>query len=137
MFRRLTKSAARRNVESERFHMKTTALLLSALSLAAVSTFAQTNQVEIRQGPATVTEAPIISADKVARYVRFQTEVVNRAFGISVTYSGVVPMISRTDNPLQLINPFAPARYGNGFDNVSVNPTTGRVEGINLFAIKF
>lgn len=117
--------------------MKTLTVLLAVSGAAVATSLAQTNQIEIRQPAPNISESPIISPEKVARYVRFQTSVVNRAFGINVTYSGVVPMLYRADNPLQLINPFAPARYGNGFDNVSVNPTTGRVEGVNLFAIKF
>ena len=115
-----------------------TLMLLSVMScMAAGIAQAQTNKVDIRQAPATLNEAPIISAEKVARYVRFQTGVVSRAFGINVSYGGVVPMLYRADNPLQLINPFAPARYGNGFDNASINPITGRIEGVNIFAIKF
>ena len=117
--------------------MKTLTLMLVVSGMAASICPAQTNKVEIRQAPSVVSEAPIISPEKVARYVRFQTGVVNRAFGINVTYGGVVPMLYRADNPLQIINPFAPARYGNGFDNLSVNPITGRIEGVNIFAIKF
>ncbi len=36
---------------------------------------------------------------------------------------GVVPRAIRSGNPLQLINPFAPAKFGNG-SNMTMNATT-------------
>jgi hypothetical protein len=82
-------------------------------------------------------QIPDVPLDRVERFIYFQTSTLNKAFGIGVNYTGVLPQLRKADNPLQLINPFAPARYGNAFDNVSVNPLTGRPEGIVLFAIRF
>jgi hypothetical protein len=82
-------------------------------------------------------QIPDVPLDRVERFIYFQTSTLNKAFGIGVNYTGVLPQLRRADNPLQLINPFAPARYGNGYDNVSINPLTGRPEGIALFAIRF
>jgi hypothetical protein len=40
------------------------------------------------------------------------------------------------DRPWQLVNPLAPPEYGDGSRNLSVHPTSGRVEGVTLFSIK-
>ncbi len=52
-------------------------------------------------------------------------------------YSGVLVKVARTDNPLQLINPAAPARYGNGIDNVVVDPISRRTTGLAFFSFKW
>jgi hypothetical protein len=54
-----------------------------------------------------------------------------------ITYSGVIVQAVKTDNPFQLINPFAPARYGNGADNVHHDIITGRENGLNFFSIGY
>jgi hypothetical protein len=55
----------------------------------------------------------------------------------NITYSGVIVQAVKTDNPFQLINPFAPARYGNGADNVHHDIITGRESGLNFFSIGY
>jgi len=51
--------------------------------------------------------------------------------------SGALVQAARVKNPLQLINPLAPMDLGNGQDNVSRDPSSGKAEGIKLFSIKF
>ncbi len=51
-------------------------------------------------------------------------------------YGGLIGDALLMDQPLQLINPLAPASYGDGTRNLSVHPTSGRVEGVTLFSIK-
>jgi hypothetical protein len=53
------------------------------------------------------------------------------------TYSGILVQLSRTDNPLELINPAAPLAYGSPEDNVVRDPITGKVSGLKLFSISF
>lgn len=60
-----------------------------------------------------------------------------RPLGLRLQYDGLLPQLRRADNPLQLFNPFAPARYGTGLNNVAINPITGGGEGICLFGIRF
>src|SRR6266567_3238507 len=49
---------------------------------------------------------------------------------------GVIPRAIRGGNPLQMLNPLAPARYGTAEENVSLNPDVpGKWNGINLFSI--
>ena len=53
-----------------------------------------------------------------------------------IRYSGISEQAAR-GNPLQLINPFAPARYGDGERNILRNPFTRAVEGLKLWQISF
>jgi hypothetical protein len=50
---------------------------------------------------------------------------------------GVVPRAVRGGNPLQMLNPKAPARYGTSADSVILDPDTGKWRGIKLFEIFF
>ena len=51
---------------------------------------------------------------------------------------GVVPRAVRGGNPLQMLNPWAPARYGTAQQSVAVKPEDPvKWNGIKLFAIYF
>ena len=55
-----------------------------------------------------------------------------------VPTEGVVQVAIRQGNPMQLINPVAPARYGNGQEHVMHDPNDpGKPKGISLFAWSF
>ena len=54
-----------------------------------------------------------------------------------LTYSGIAVELLKTGNPLQLVNPAAPAKYGSAEDNVLRDPISGRVSGWKIFSIKF
>ena len=54
----------------------------------------------------------------------------------NVAFSGALVQATRV-NPLQLINPIAPRRLGDGYNNLSYNPVTGQAQGIRLFTISF
>jgi hypothetical protein len=52
--------------------------------------------------------------------------------------SGVIPRAIRGGNPLQMLNPFAPAKYGAANESISVNPDVpGKVNGIIFASIPF
>ena len=52
--------------------------------------------------------------------------------------SGVIPRAIRGGNPLQMLNPLAPAKYGAAEDNVSLDPDLpGKVNGIKFLSISF
>ena len=54
------------------------------------------------------------------------------------TVSGVIPRAIRGGNPLQMLNPFAPAKYGTAEENVSFDPDVpGKANGINFFNVSF
>jgi len=50
---------------------------------------------------------------------------------------GVVPRAIRGGNPLQMLNPRAPAKYGTAEESVAYNPLTGKYDQIKLFEIFF
>lgn len=49
---------------------------------------------------------------------------------------GVTGKVIGSPNRLQLLNPLAPPEYGDGTDSLSINPTTGRAEGVNLITFR-
>jgi hypothetical protein len=49
---------------------------------------------------------------------------------------GVLPR-AMSGNPLQMLNPKAPAKYGTGEQSVSYNPITGKYDQIKLLEIFF
>ena len=54
----------------------------------------------------------------------------------NVAYSGVAVQALRV-NPLQLVNPAAPPRYGFAQDNMVRDPITERASGLSIFSIRF
>jgi hypothetical protein len=51
---------------------------------------------------------------------------------------GVVPTAIRNGNPLQMLNPRAPARYGNSQEHVTQDPNDpGKPNGVKLFEWTF
>ena len=54
----------------------------------------------------------------------------------SVTYSGIAVAAFKSDNPLQLISPLAPAKYGSGEDNLLHDTVPGRSAAWKLFTIR-
>ena len=51
---------------------------------------------------------------------------------------GIVQMAIRTGQPIQLLNPAAPAKYGSGHDHATHDPADpGKPKGIALFAWTF
>ena len=61
----------------------------------------------------------------------------NELLSGQLTYSGIAVELLNTRNPLQLVNPAAPAQYGSGEDNVLRDPISGRVSGWKIFSIEF
>jgi hypothetical protein len=52
-----------------------------------------------------------------------------------VTYGGALYEIAKADQPLQILNPFAPARYGSGETNVVRDPITKQPRGVAFFSL--
>jgi len=60
------------------------------------------------------------------------------AIPYSQNTSGVIPRVIRSGNPLQMLNPLAPPRYGTAEENVLPDPDApGKASGINLLSISF
>lgn len=54
-----------------------------------------------------------------------------------ITIEGIVAQVFKNKQPLQLINPLAPAKYGSGDQNLSRDPVTGRPEGFIVLGIQW
>ena len=54
-----------------------------------------------------------------------------------ITYSGIIPEAIKSENPLELINPFAPAEYGSGEQNLSPDITPLHEPGLKFFSLDF
>jgi hypothetical protein len=51
---------------------------------------------------------------------------------------GVIPTAVRNGNPLQMLNPRAPVRYGNSQQHITTDPRDpGKPNGVSLFAWTF
>jgi hypothetical protein len=110
--------------------MKTIAVLLSMLSLATMGYSGQTNQVDLRQIAPTAPPQRPATAALVAPH---RTNAVS-LFHIEKSYSGVLPDL-RKERSEFLRSP--PPPRNREFRNVSINPVTGRAEGLILFSINF
>jgi hypothetical protein len=98
-----------------------------ALGCSTLAACAQSQQMQLRtQGlpdPAIIGPQP--------------TNRLQRIFGPTATYEGVLPDLKRRGNLVTRRDLDAPVIPGREFRNVSVNPHTGRPEGITLLAIRF
>ncbi|HLB32789.1 MAG TPA: hypothetical protein VJK54_01005 [Chthoniobacterales bacterium] len=55
-----------------------------------------------------------------------------------IEMGGILTQAVRSKKPLELINPLAPASYGNGDDNVSQDPNElGKPQGLIIFGIQW
>jgi hypothetical protein len=117
-------AAAQRNIEL----MKKLAILLCAFG--AYTANAQTTSTE------RLIETTGAKPGKQASTLSLATKQ-NEIVKGNVAYNGIAVQILKTSNPLQLVNPAAPARYGSAEDNLMRDPITGRGAGLRIFCIRF
>ena len=110
---------------------RTFAVMAMASLILAGSTAAQDRggNVDVQVSPAVV--------KRVDDYMIFQTSLPGRIYGINLRYQGLIPMATRVKNPLQLINPLAPREYGDGYENLILDPASKRQEGVKVIEIRF
>jgi hypothetical protein len=95
-----------------------------------------TGLLTLGQPARAVATAPSHTASFASRHHARQTHRPTPVSEQSI--SGVIPRAIRGGNPLQMLNPFAPAKYGTAEENVSLDPEVpGKGNGINLFTISF
>ena len=111
--------------------MRTLIVLLGIWGLSIANARPETNRVDLH------TDFSADSQAALDRTMRFQTNGFHQRFGMNISYSGILPQIKRADNLWQLINPLAPAKYGDAYQNVTRHPLTGRPDGIVVFRISF
>jgi len=78
-----------------------------------------------------------LPTDEVERLISFQSRTLRTVLGVNLEYTGVLPELNRVDHPWQLLNPFAPASYGNGYDTLGFGFRTEHAPGFIVFAIRF
>ncbi len=69
--------------------------------------------------------------------LEFEVAKANEIKVGKVTCSGIAVQAIKSKNPLQLLNPAAPAQYGSGRDNVLRFPLLGRGPLLKVFSIDF
>jgi hypothetical protein len=104
--------------------MKTCTILL----LTTLSALAQNVPVERAPGKAGSIVAPKME-------LRLNRPAKTAPPGVKLSSPLVEAM--REGSIWQWVNPFAPARYGDGWANVSFDPVTGRGQGVKLVSIRF
>jgi len=111
--------------------MKTFAVLLPMLSLAMIGYSGQTNQIDLHQTTAAPQPPPSVPNSGV---VIHRTNSVQHLFHVEKSYGGVLPDLR--NKRTEFFRP-SPAPRSREFQNVSINPITGRAEGLILFSINF
>jgi hypothetical protein len=107
--------------------MKTTTLII--LMVAALMACDQASAV-------TSQHARSHSTTLVQRRHSVQSHRPAAEAGPQVT--GVIARAIRSRNPLQMLNPFAPAKYGTAEENAVLDPDVpGRGDGIKLLSVSF
>lgn len=82
--------------------------------------------------------SPRVSPHTVSFELRHPTREMRQPILSPQDVSGVVPRAIRGGQPLQMLNPFAPAQYGRARESVSLDPDNlGKVNGINFASISF
>lgn len=119
--------------------MKSICALLFALSI--ITTSAQsTNTAPVSQGsfpnPDQWLLSDFIRPPEEAPQLILEQKPNELRLG-KVTLSGIAIEAVKVDNPLQLVNPWAPPEYGESQDNATFSLISGRVTGWKLFAFEF
>ena len=65
------------------------------------------------------------------------TNTPNAFVAPNAKFAGAVVQAVKGGQPLQMINPLAPEKFGDGQANVSRDPATGRAQGLKLFMVRF
>jgi hypothetical protein len=113
---------------SKFLHMKaSTVLFLTGLAVSAAAQQQQNDDLlEFKGARRSVESQQAIREQKP-----------NEITTVRLTYSGIIVQVVKTKNPLQLINPFAPAEYGLAEDNVFRDPIDRKITGWKFFSIDF
>ena len=104
-------------------------LLISALILSASNAAEPSKSSESLEARTArrARETPLLPANKPPNEIKAG----------KLTYSGIAVEMVQVDNALQLLNPAAPAHYGEAEANVVREPAGGRVSGLKILSIQF
>lgn len=77
-------------------------------------------------------------AEKSAqKSVRVRRDKPNEVTVRKVSYSGALPQLGKTGNPLQLVDPRAPQEAGKAEDNTAVDPIEKKPRGIIVLRLRW
>jgi hypothetical protein len=108
--------------------MKTT---LFAISLIAGAVF-------LSHESAAATPKPRFSHGTAFTYRHHAVEAHAPPIELRPEVRGVIPPLIQGGDPLQMLNPFAPAKYGTAEENTVLDPDVpGRGDGIKLLSVSF
>ena len=122
--------------------MRTMYLLITLLSALPLSAFAQMPTVKTNNltppGDARLKETVPKLPDSDVEFQTISPFATPKAGQDSkVILEGALVRATQAGQPWQVINPFAPKEFGDGYDNVSIHPTTGQPAGCILLSIRF
>ena len=106
--------------------------MLSVLGVALVAYAAAAE-------PSSEDSIEIITARRIKESTPlFNPDRPNEIKAGNLTYSGLtVEVVKIAEDPIHLLNPFAPSSLGEADWNVAWDPITGHASGIRLFSIQF
>lgn len=107
-------------------------LLLTMGLLAAASAYSQTTEIPSNR-PMEADLAWQLSHERATQPAVQPNEIRAKRFG----YSGIAVQLAKTRNPLQLVNPAAPASYGPATQNLVRANTTRQSPGLKFFSFSF
>ena len=101
-----------------------------AMAIVPLGLLAQSNTVEV---------SPETSLDWWATPFVTESLFLSNAQPVpkGVAYAGIGVQLIQAEQPLQLLNPFAPESYGTGEQNVVLDLFTKQPVGLKLFSITF
>jgi hypothetical protein len=121
--------------------MRMTYLLITLSSAMTLSAFAQMPTVKTNNLTPPGDSRPQQTLPKLADSdVEFQTSpfaTPKTGQDSKVILEGALVRATQAGQPWQVINPFAPKEFGDGYGNVSIHPTTGQPAGCILLSVRF
>jgi hypothetical protein len=122
--------------------MRTTYSLITLLSALPVIAFAQTPTVSTNKPAApgaALLQQPLPKAVNSDAEFRAISPLATPTTGqvSKVVLEGALVRATQAGQPWQVVNPFAPTEFGDGSDNVSINPITRQPAGVVLLSVRF
>jgi hypothetical protein len=121
------------NTKPREITMKPFLILFMAMAIGTAAAEPAHGNQSIKKSAKTET----IAAQPPAAPVLTKPVTTNTVVGRRATYSGVVVQIIKTDQPLLLLDPFAPESYGSGEGNILRDPFKRNSDAIKILSISF
>lgn len=113
--------------------------ILACSFITILSAHAQLGPAQHKQVP-TLPAKPAPPAPvqpQLTYHTTIATNMLNAFVAPNAKFDGATVQAVKSGQPLQMINPCAPEKFGDGQANVSRDPATGRAQGLKLFVVRF